>query len=241
MFRPQNQSTRNGLLEAKRSSLASKYKKNDDGSSRYQTLGGTNFLPSVDNMASKTRYMGQSLNNFSNEDGSSALKMPRHLHAAESRYESQDITKKAMLQNQTLNNKSDFFDHSHTFKHHEYVVTSKKRIKDKFGSTELADYTSGAQTINKAKTIHRRTKYNQSALSTIGARPIKENPKIKALALENMTNKSDHVLHVSPGRHEQPNNKRKPGVKTMTECIHDESPHRLASTRQKNLLVITRA
>lgn len=167
--------------------------------------------------------------------------MPRHLRGTESRYDSQGASKKAMLQSQTLNNKSDFLEPSHSLKQHDNAATSKKRIKEKFGSIALADYTSGSQTINKAKMIHRRSKYNQSALSTIGARPIKENPKIQALALETVTTSSDHINHISSARNEKSHSKQKPGVKTMTEGIYDESPHRLASTRHKNMRVMARA
>ena len=70
---------------------------------------------------------------------------------------------------------------------------------------------------------------------------MEDKPKVRALALETVTTSSDHINHATAKRNEHAHSKQKPGVNTMTEGIYDESPHRLASTKHRNMRITAKA
>ena len=142
----------------------------EDESSKYRTLGETNFLPSVDNIGRHSKFLGQSMINFS-KDVDSPLKgsSNRGLGGISNRYGSQDISN-ALHHSQALHNKSDFFDQAehggHFFTKQKGVTVSKKKIRE-FGQSVVDDYTAGGANISRAKILQKRAMLNHSALSTL--------------------------------------------------------------------------
>ena len=131
----------------------------EDKSSKYQTMGGTNFLPSVDYIGTSGKFLGQSMTNFS-KDVDSPLKIASNkvLGGISNRYGSQDIGD-ALNRSQALHNNSDFFEKGHFFTHQKGVTVSKKKIRE-FGQSVVDDYTAGGANISRAKILQQRTMFN---------------------------------------------------------------------------------